>query len=64
MGKNWLHIQDGTGAIGDNDLLITSADKAKFGDTVLVEGTVATNRDFGAGYKYRVMVEDARVTVE
>jgi hypothetical protein len=64
MGKNWLHIQDGTGAIGDNDLLITSADKAKFGDTVLVEGTVATNRDFGAGYKYRVMVEDAKVTVE
>jgi hypothetical protein len=64
MGKNWLHIQDGTGAVGDNDLLVTSADKAKFGDAVLVEGTVATNRDFGSGYKYRVMLEDAKVTVE
>jgi len=64
MGKNWLHIQDGTGSIGDNDLLITSDGKAKFGDTVLIEGTVATNKDFGAGYKYRVLVEDAKVTVE
>ena len=64
MGRNWLHIQDGTGAVGDNDLLVTSADQAKVGNTVLVEGTVATNKDFGAGYKYRVMVEDAKVTVE
>jgi hypothetical protein len=64
MGRNWLHIQDGTGSVGGNDLLITSAGAAKLGDTVLVEGTVATNKDFGAGYKYRVMVEDGKVTVE
>jgi hypothetical protein len=64
MGKNWLHIQDGTGTIGSNDLLVTSTGKAKLGDTVLVEGPVAINKDFGAGYKYRVMVEDAKVTVE
>jgi len=64
MGKNWLHLQDGTGSIGSNDLLVTSADAAKPGDTVLVEATVAVNRDFGAGYKYRVMLEDAKVTVE
>ena len=64
MGRNWLHIQDGTGAIGGNDLLITSSDKAKVGDTVLIVGTVAINKDFGAGYKYRVLVEDAKVTVE
>ena len=64
MGKNWLHIQDGTGSVGDNDLLITSAGQAKLGDTVLVEGKVAINKDFGSGYKYRVMVEDAKVTVE
>jgi hypothetical protein len=64
MGRNWVHIQDGTGAVGDNDLLVTSVAKAKVGDTVLVEGTVAINKDFGAGYKYRVLVEDAKVTVE
>jgi hypothetical protein len=64
MGRNWLHIQDGTGAVGDNDILVTSVVAAKLGDTVLAEGTVATNKDFGAGYKYRVLVEDAKVTVE
>lgn len=64
MGRNWLHIQDGTGGAGENDLLVTSSGKAKPGDTVLVEGKVANNKDFGAGYKYRVMVEDATVTVE
>ncbi len=64
MGRNWLHIQDGTGSVSGNDLLVTSDGRAKLGDTVVVVGTVATNRDFGAGYKYRVMVEDAKVTVE
>jgi len=64
LGKNWLHIQDGTGKDGSNDLLVTSTATAKVGDTVLVEGKVALNKDFGSGYKYAVMVEDAKVTVE
>jgi hypothetical protein len=64
MGRNWLHIQDGTGSAGSNDLLITSNDRAKLGDTVLITGKVAINKDFGAGYKYNVMVEGAKVKVE
>jgi hypothetical protein len=66
MGKNWLHIRDGSGSEekGDNDLTITTAMPAKLGDTVLVTGNVSTNRDFGAGYKYRVILEDAKLTVE
>jgi len=64
MGKNWLHVQDGTGSAGGNDLLITTTDKATLGDTVLIEGRVTLNKDFGAGYKYDVLLEDARVTVE
>ncbi|MGN6556042.1 MAG: nucleotide-binding protein [Verrucomicrobiota bacterium] len=64
MGKNWLHIQDGTGKPGSNDLLVTTLGKAKTGDTVLIEGKVAINQDFGAGYKYKVLVADATVTVE
>jgi hypothetical protein len=64
MGKNWLHIQDGTGSAGSNDLLITSGDSAKLGDTVLIAGKVGVNKDFGAGYKYSVLIEDAKVTVE
>jgi hypothetical protein len=64
LGKNWLHIQDGTGSAGSNDLTVTTASRTKVGDTVLVTGTVATDRDFGAGYKYSVIIEDAKVVVE
>ena len=31
---------------------------------MLVTGKISTNRDFGAGYKYSVIIEDAKVTVE
>jgi hypothetical protein len=65
MGKNWLHIRDGSGAEGTNDLTVTSpAGKAKVGDVVLIKGKLATDRDFGGGYKYGVIVEDATVVVE
>ena len=64
LGKNWLHVQDGTGSAGSNDLLVTTTGQAKTGDTVLVEGKVATNKDFGSGYKYSLLIEDAKVLVE
>jgi len=66
MAKNWLHIRDGSGSEDekDNDLTVTTTTPAKLGDTVLVTGNVSTNRDFGAGYKYTVIIEDATVTVE
>ena len=66
MGKNWLHIRDGSGSANkaDNDLTITTDTAAKLGDTVLVTGNVSTKKDFGAGYKYDVILEDAKVTVE
>ena len=66
MGKNWLHLRDGSGSDdkSNNDLTVTTATPAKLGDTVLVTGNVSTNRDFGAGYKYTVILEDAKVTVE
>ena len=64
MGRNWLHIQDGTGSAPDNDLTVTTASPAKVGDTVLVNGTVATDRDFGGGYRYNLIIEDAKVAVE
>jgi hypothetical protein len=64
MGKNWLHLRDGTGAAGSNDLLVTSATEAKVGDVVTAEGKVSVSKDFGAGYKYDVMVEDAKLTAE
>jgi len=61
MGKNWVHLRDGSGSAADssNDVLVTTANQAKLGDVVTVKGVVRTNKDFGAGYAYKVLVEDA-----
>ena len=61
MGKNWVHLRDGTGSAADktDDLLVTTMDQAKVGDVVVVKGTVRTDKDFGAGYAYKVLVEEA-----
>ncbi|MGB5249623.1 MAG: hypothetical protein WBN31_03085 [Gammaproteobacteria bacterium] len=65
MGKNWLHVRDGSGEEGSNDLTITTTGVLPaVGDTVIVAGPVALNRDFGMNYQYPVIVEDAAVTVE
>jgi len=64
MGKNWLHVQDGSGEAGTNDLTVTTDGTAAVGDTVLVKGVLGTDKDFGFGYKYAVIVENAAVTVE
>jgi len=61
LGKNWLHIQDGTGAAGTNDLIVTTAATVTKDDVVTVRGNIATNKDFGAGYAYAVMIEDATI---
>jgi hypothetical protein len=65
MGRNWLHVRDGTaGPGGENDLTITTSGTADVGDTVLVRGTLTVDKDFGYGYRYDLIVEDAQVTVE
>jgi hypothetical protein len=66
MGKNWIHIQDGTGDAesGTGDLTLTTMDEAAVGDRVLVTGTLASEKDFGLGYHYAVILEDANVIVE
>lgn len=64
MGKNWVHVQDGTGAAGTNDLTVTTGDSAKVGDTVLVTGKITLKKDFGMGYKYDVIIEDGSVKAE
>ncbi|MFZ5482085.1 MAG: TOBE domain-containing protein [Myxococcota bacterium] len=63
MGSNWLHVTDGTGAEGTDDLTVTSADTAAVGDEVELTGVVGVDRDFGYGYRYPVIVTDARVKV-
>jgi len=61
MGKNWVHLRDGTGSAADNsnDVLVTTKDETKIGDVVLVTGVVHTDKDLGSGYSYKVLIEEA-----
>jgi len=64
MGKNWIHLQDGSGnpKDGSHDLVLTSQTLPSVGDIVTANGTLYTDKDFGRGYKYNVIVEDASMT--
>ena len=66
MGRNWYHIRDGSGSREkkDDDLTVTTGDPAAVGDVVVVKGVVHVDKDFGAGYQYPVVLEDAKVTKE
>ena len=59
MGKNWLHIQDGTSDGENYDLTITTDDVASIGDIVIFQGKISLNKDFGYGYAYDILMEDA-----
>jgi hypothetical protein len=65
LGKNWIHLQDGTGEEkkGNYDLVVTSQDMPSVGDVVTVSGTLYTDKDLGAGYKYSVIVEEAGINM-
>ena len=60
MKTNWVHIQDGTSAGSDFDLTVTTNDIVNVGDVVTFEGSIALNKDFGYGYSYKVLLENAR----
>jgi len=59
MKKNWIHLQDGTEKQGYFDLVITTLVNAKLGDTITMSGKIILDKDFGYGYKYDVLLEDA-----
>ena len=63
LGKNWIHLRDGSGSAADgtNDVLVTTTDEAKIVDVVLVKVVVHLDRDFGSGYSYQVLIEEASV---
>ena len=64
MGTNWIHIQDGTGSEGTHDLMVTSSQSVPVGATIVAEGKVIKDRDFGSGYFYNVLLENSKITQE
>lgn len=61
MGKNWVHLQDGTSNDGAFDLTVTTQALPKVNKEVTFRGTVTLEKDFGAGYYYDVIMEDAEM---
>ncbi len=66
MKRNWVHIEDGTGSAATDDLVFTAPGKVgvQAGDTVIATGTVETDKDFGYGYFYPVIIEQSSFTKE
>jgi hypothetical protein len=60
MGKNWVHIQDGTEFEGGFDLTITTDQQVSVGQTMTFEGKIVLDKDFGYGYVYSIMMEEAK----
>jgi hypothetical protein len=60
MNRNWIHIQDGSA--DEYDFVLTSDAAVPVGHSVLFEGVLATNKDFGAGYSYSIILEDAKIS--
>jgi len=62
MGRNWVHLQDGTGdpEAGTHDLVVTTSEQIKTNSVITMEGVLAANKDFGAGYKYVAIIEEAK----
>lgn len=62
MGKNWVHIQDGSRTGDLFDLTITTDGVCDIGDVASFEGVIVLDKDFGYGYAYDVLMEDAVMT--
>ena len=63
MGKNWIHLRDGSGSSAEDtdDVVVTTMDETQIGDVVVAKGVVRTNVNLGFGYSYAVLVDDAKL---
>jgi len=61
MNRNWIHIQDGTSHDIYKDITVTSDQIVKVGETIVIEGKLILDKDFGSGYKYDAIIEEAKV---
>lgn len=59
MDRNWIHLQDGSK--DDFDLVITSESYVPEGSSVTIKATVTLDKDFGAGYRYDLILENGTI---
>jgi hypothetical protein len=63
MKRNWIHLQDGTGSPDkkNHDLVVTTQALPADGQTITVKGTLMKDKDYGSGYKYDVLIDNAEI---
>jgi hypothetical protein len=63
MGKNWVHLRDGSGsgAENTNDIVVTTKDETQIGEVVVAKGVVRTDINLGSGYAYAVLIDEAKL---
>jgi hypothetical protein len=59
MSRNWIHLQDGSLKDKTTDLTVTTTENVPLGSIVSFQGKITLNKDFGAGYKYEILMEEA-----
>jgi hypothetical protein len=64
MDRNWVHLQDGTSDSGSFDLTVTTEEEVNVGDVLTFEGKIKLDKDFGAGYSYEVIMEQAKLKTQ
>ncbi len=61
LNTNWFHVQDGSDFEGEYDLTATTSEEVTMGTVITFTGKVVLDKDFGAGYFYKVIIEDAKI---
>lgn len=64
MNRNWIHLKDGTGEGESEEITVTTNQQTKVGDVILVRGQLSRDIDFGAGYSYELIIQDAAIEIE
>jgi hypothetical protein len=64
MDKNWVHLQDGTSDSDSFDLTVTTTDNVEVGDIATFKGKITLKKDFGAGYYYELIMEEAKLQAQ
>ncbi|PJB02865.1 MAG: hypothetical protein CO126_09770 [Hydrogenophilales bacterium CG_4_9_14_3_um_filter_63_34] len=62
LGKNWATLADGTGKSPDDRIIAVTLETPSVGDVVTAHGLVKTNVNLGAGYQYKVILEETKFT--
>lgn len=57
MDRNWIHLVDGS--LDSYDFVCTTVEELPVGHVVTLQGKVTADKDFGAGYFYELILENA-----